>query len=107
MPPLALDGPVLSIRRFAVRFTDEELLSVGTLTPEMLTLLRAAVESRVSILISGGTGAGKTTMLNTLSRFIPADERLVTIEDSAELRCNSRTSSAWRRGRRTWKGPAR
>ncbi len=85
VPPLALDGPVLSIRRFVVRLTDAELISLGTMTPEILTLLRAATACRISLLISGGTGAGKTTMLNALSRFIPSDERLVTVEDSAEL----------------------
>ena len=73
----------------------------------MLALLKAAVEGRINLVISGGTGAGKTTLLNALSRFIPTDERLVTIEDSAELRCSSPTSSAWRPGRRTWKGPAK
>ncbi|HVS37541.1 MAG TPA: CpaF family protein [Gemmataceae bacterium] len=83
--PLTLDGPVLSIRRFGVRLTDASLLSLGSLAPEMLTLLKAAVEGRINLLISGGTGAGKTTLLNALSRFIPADERLVTVEDSAEL----------------------
>jgi pilus assembly protein CpaF len=86
VPPLALDGPVLSIRRFGVRLNSDDLLGNATFVPEMLTLLRAAVEARISILISGGTGSGKTTLLNTLSRFVPADERLVTIEDTAELR---------------------
>jgi pilus assembly protein CpaF len=85
VPPLALDGAVLSIRRFGIRLTSDDLLANATLTPEMLALLRAAVQARVNVLISGGTGAGKTTLLNCLSRFIPADERLVTIEDSAEL----------------------
>jgi pilus assembly protein CpaF len=86
VPPLALDGPVLSIRRFGVRLTAEDLLANSTMPPEMYRLLQAAVEARISILISGGTGSGKTTLLNTLSRFIPHDERLVTIEDSAELK---------------------
>ena len=85
VPPLTLDGPVLSIRRFGVRLTDADLIALGTAAPEMLALLRAAVEGRINLLVSGGTGAGKTTLLNVLSRFIPADERLVTIEDSAEL----------------------
>ncbi len=85
VPPVALDGPVLSIRRFGVRLTAEDLLANETLTAPMQQLLAAAVEARLSILISGGTGAGKTTFLNTISRFIPADERLITIEDSAEL----------------------
>jgi pilus assembly protein CpaF len=83
--PLTLDGPVLSIRRFGARLTDAGLLTLGSVAPEMLALLKAAVEGRINLLISGGTGAGKTTLLNALSRFIPADERLVTIEDSAEL----------------------
>src|SRR5205823_2764848 len=85
IPPLALQGPILSIRRFGVRLQVEDLVNNGTMPPQMLELLRAAVAGRVSMVISGGTGAGKTTMLNALSRFIPADERLVTIEDSAEL----------------------
>src|SRR5205823_5185810 len=80
IPPLALDGPVLSIRRFAVRLTAEKLLANATLPKEMMTFLHAAVEARTNTLISGGTGAGKTTLLNALSRFIPADERLVSIE---------------------------
>jgi pilus assembly protein CpaF len=85
IPPLALEGAVLSIRRFAVRLTTDMLLANGTLPREMLTLLQATVEARTNMLISGGTGAGKTTLLNTLSRYVPADERLVSIEDSAEL----------------------
>jgi pilus assembly protein CpaF len=83
--PLSLQGPVLSIRRFGVRLQCEDLLANATMPPQMLEVLRAAVAGRISMVISGGTGAGKTTLLNTLSRFIPADERLVTIEDSAEL----------------------
>ncbi len=86
IPPLSLDGPVLSIRRFGVQLNAEDLLANGTLPRPVLDFLRAAVEARQNVLISGGTGAGKTTFLNTLSRFIPHDERLVTIEDSAELR---------------------
>jgi pilus assembly protein CpaF len=85
VPPLSLEGPVLSIRRFGVRLTSDDLLHLGTLPPGPLAFLQAAVEARLSILISGGTGSGKTTLLNTLSRFIPPDERLVTVEDSAEL----------------------
>jgi pilus assembly protein CpaF len=85
IPPLSLEGPVLSIRRFAERLTAEALLDNGTMTPDMLRLLRACVEARISVLISGGTGSGKTTLLNVVSRFIPDEERLVTIEDSAEL----------------------
>jgi pilus assembly protein CpaF len=86
IPPLALDGPVLSIRRFAVDpFKMSDLLTFGTLTGPLAEVLRGAVRARLNILVSGGTGAGKTTMLNILSNAIPGDERIVTIEDSAEL----------------------
>ncbi|HYE74153.1 MAG TPA: ATPase, T2SS/T4P/T4SS family, partial [Blastocatellia bacterium] len=86
IPPLALDGPVLSIRRFGVDpLQINNLLDLNTLTPPMVEFLDACVKSRLNILVSGGTGAGKTTLLNCLSSFIPVDERLVTIEDSAEL----------------------
>jgi pilus assembly protein CpaF len=85
IPPLALEGPMLSIRRFGVRLGVEELLAEGTLPPEAMVFLQTAVEARVSILISGGAGSGKTTFLNALSRYIPREERLVTIEDAAEL----------------------
>jgi pilus assembly protein CpaF len=86
IPPLALDGPALSIRRFSsTPLTAERLLELKTLSPEMLEVLSAAVKCRVSILISGGTGAGKTTFLNMLSKYIPEAERLVSIEDAAEL----------------------
>ncbi len=86
VPPVSLQGPIISIRRFGVHLKTNDLLANATMAPEMLELLRACVEARISILVSGGTGSGKTTLLNALSRFIPADERLVTIEDSAELR---------------------
>lgn len=86
IPPLAVDGPMLSIRRFAVeRLTGENLVQIGTLTPVVARLLEAVVKSRLNVLVSGGTGAGKTTLLNVLSGFIPHRERIVTIEDSAEL----------------------
>jgi pilus assembly protein CpaF len=87
IPPVALDGPMLSIRRFArVPLKMENLTdTLKTLTPEMAELLHGLVRSKVNILISGGTGAGKTTLLNILSGFIPVDERVVTIEDAAEL----------------------
>jgi pilus assembly protein CpaF len=86
IPPLALDGPVLSIRRFAVDpYRMEDLLTFGTLTPALAEILSAAVRARLNILISGGTGGGKTTLLNVLSNAIPDSERIVTIEDSAEL----------------------
>jgi len=86
IPPLALDGPSISIRRFGSSpLQVPDLLSLGSVVPEMTEFLAAAIEARVGILISGGTGAGKTTLLNALSAYIPAEERLVTIEDSAEL----------------------
>jgi pilus assembly protein CpaF len=86
IPPLAIDGPMLSIRRFAVeRLGVADLLKFGTLTQPVADVLRAIVIGRLNVVISGGTGAGKTTMLNVLSGFIPATERIVTIEDSAEL----------------------
>ena len=86
IPPLALDGPSISIRRFGTGpIAAQALVDLKSISPEMLELLAAAVKARISILISGGTGAGKTTFLNVLSKFIPATERLVTIEDAAEL----------------------
>src|SRR5436309_9603734 len=86
IPPLAVDGPSLSIRRFGRKvLSNEDLLRNQTLTQAMMTFLTACVESRLNIVISGGTGSGKTTFLNCLSRFIPEHERLVTIEDTAEL----------------------
>jgi len=86
IPPLALNGPVLSIRRFAVELLSvDDLLQKGTLSQAVADVLRGVVASRLNVLISGGTGAGKTTLLNVLSSFIPRDERIVTIEDSAEL----------------------
>jgi len=91
VPPLALDGPKLSIRRFGVTPLGlEDLISGGSMLPEMARFLTAAVEARVSFLISGGTGSGKTTLLNALSASIPDDERIVTIEDSAELLLRNR-----------------
>ena len=86
IPPIALDGASLSIRRFgATPLKLEDLLNYKAFTPEMAMLLEGAIKARLNILISGGTGSGKTTLLNTLSAFIPGDERLVTIEDAAEL----------------------
>ena len=87
IPPLALDGPVLTIRRFRRRgFTPDELVANATLTRPLLEFLARAVRARASLLICGGTGSGKTTTLNALSSFIGAGERVVTIEDAAELR---------------------
>lgn len=86
IPPLAIDGPMLSIRRFAVDPLEmEDLITLKSLTPEIGELLKGVVCAKLNVLISGGTGTGKTTMLNVLSRFIPHDERIITIEDSAEL----------------------
>ena len=91
IPPLALDGPVLSIRRFRTdRLGAEDLVDRDTLTTPMLAFLKAAVASRLNILISGGTGAGKTTLLNVLSSFISSAERIITIEDAAELKLRQR-----------------
>jgi pilus assembly protein CpaF len=86
IPPLAIDGPTLSIRRFAVeRLGMEDLIRIGSLTPPIAEVLAAVVQGKLNVLISGGTGSGKTTLLNILSGFIPATERIVSIEDSAEL----------------------
>ena len=87
IPPLALDGPALTVRRFRRRgFTDEELVALGTWNPPLRDFLRSCVRARLNVLVSGGTGSGKTTLLNALSAFIPPGERIVTIEDAAELR---------------------
>jgi pilus assembly protein CpaF len=86
IPPLAIDGPSLSIRRFAVdKMTLDDLATRGALTGYMAEFLKGAAKSKLNILISGGTGSGKTTMLNAISNFIPKDERVITLEDSAEL----------------------
>lgn len=86
IPPIAIDGPSLSIRKFNTRhLSASELVSSGTMTRECLDILTSLVESRRNLLVSGGTGSGKTTILNLLSQYIPRNERLVTIEDSAEL----------------------
>ena len=86
VPPLALDGPCVSIRRFGtIPITAEDLVALGSCPRPILEVLRGAVRSRLNIIISGGTGSGKTTLLNVLSSFIPETERIITIEDSAEL----------------------
>ena len=86
IPPLALDGPMVSIRRFAVTPLElEDLFEYKTLTPQVGELLKGIVKAKINVIISGGTGSGKTTLLNILSRFIPESERIVTIEDAAEL----------------------
>ena len=86
IPPIAVDGPLLSIRRFAKRpITVERMIDLGSLTPEIATILEGIVKARRNVLISGGTGSGKTTMLNAMSGFIDEAERIITIEDAAEL----------------------
>jgi len=105
--PIAVDGPLVSIRKFSEKpFNMERLVDIGTIRPQIVDLLRAAVEGRISIIVSGGTGSGKTTLLNALSSYIPAEERLITIEDAAELqlqqphvgRLETRPASAEGRG---------
>lgn len=89
IPPLSLNGPVITIRKFSSRaLTIEDLIRFGTLTPAMARFLEACVKGRLNIVVSGGTGAGKTSTLNVLSSFIPNDERIITIEDAAELQLN-------------------
>jgi pilus assembly protein CpaF len=86
IPPLALNGPCLTVRKFSREpYTDEDLIHFGTMTPEVREVLRACVRGKLNILISGGTGSGKTTLLNVMSAYIPETERIVTIEDAAEL----------------------
>ncbi|HOG45671.1 MAG TPA: ATPase, T2SS/T4P/T4SS family, partial [Anaerolineae bacterium] len=86
IPPLSLIGPVLTIRKFSrVPFGVAELISMGTCSDELIEFLQACVRARLNIVVSGGTGSGKTTLLNVLSSFIPDDERIITIEDAAEL----------------------
>lgn len=87
IPPVAIDGPTITIRKFQKeKFTVEQLMNFGTITKNMAEFIRACVVSRLNCIISGGTGSGKTTLLNVLSGFIPEDERIVTIEDAAELK---------------------
>ncbi|HET9521157.1 MAG TPA: ATPase, T2SS/T4P/T4SS family, partial [Candidatus Limnocylindrales bacterium] len=84
--PLSLVGPVITVRKFAAKpFTVDDLISFGTATPEMFDFIHACIEAKLNIFVSGGTGSGKTTTLNVLSSFIPNEERIVTIEDAAEL----------------------
>ncbi len=91
IPPLSLDGPILTIRKFAVRpYTAQDLISNASMTVQLVSFLKACVEARVNMVISGGTGSGKTTLLNVLSSFIPNRERIITIEDTAELQLNQR-----------------
>jgi pilus assembly protein CpaF len=91
IPPLSLDGPILTIRKFAVRpFTAQDLIANGTMSVQLVGFLKACVEAKINIVISGGTGSGKTTLLNVLSAFIPTNERIITIEDTAELQLHQR-----------------
>ena len=86
IPPISLVGPVLTIRKFSKDpLTIDDLVRFGTVTPEMVSFIKACVESRLNIVVAGGTGSGKTTTLNVLSSFIPEDERIITIENAAEL----------------------
>jgi pilus assembly protein CpaF len=95
--PCAIDGPNITIRKFAKeRLTMDNLISFGSLTSSMADFLQACVVSRLNIIVSGGTGSGKTTLINCLSGYIPDGERTVTIEDAAELQFNSGTWSAWK-----------
>jgi len=91
IPPLALDGPVLTIRKFAVvPFTAQDLVNNGTLNNSIVAFIKACVEAKINLVISGGTGTGKTTLLNVVSTYIPSQERIITIEDTAELKLNQR-----------------
>ncbi|NPV08802.1 MAG: CpaF family protein [Anaerolineae bacterium] len=91
IPPLAIDGPTINIRRFArIPYTTQDLILFGTLTPELVQFLEACVKARLNIIISGGTGTGKTTLLNVVSGFLPENERIITIEDAAELQLRQR-----------------
>ena len=108
IPPLAVDGSSLTIRKFSrTPFTVEDLIGFDTLTREMSTLLDAAVRAKLNILVSGGTGTGKTTLLNVLSAFIPGDERIITIEDAVELQLQQEHVVRLNRGRRTSRVAAR
>lgn len=86
IPPLSVKSPTITIRKFAVEpFTLEDLITFGTLNQDLARILKASVRGRINIIVSGGTGSGKTTLLNVISGFIPNTERIITIEDAAEL----------------------
>jgi len=107
IPPLAVDGPLLSIRRFgSTPLTADDLLRHRTLTPQMLETLRSAVRARLNIVISGGTGSGKTTLLNVLSGYISNAERIVTMRTPPNCRSSRSTSRAWSAVRPTWRARA-
>ncbi len=107
-PPLALNGPCLSIRKFARRVIDfPKLLANGSITPPLARILEIAGRCRLNIIISGGTGSGKTTLLNAISRMIDPGERIVTIEDAAELQLQQPHVVRLERARPTWRGAAR
>ena len=109
VPPLSIDGATLTIRKFAADpYVAEDLVSFGTMTTAVTEFLAQCVRGRLNIMVSGGTGAGKTTTLNVLSSFIPDDERIITIEDAAELQLHQdHVLSVSRRGRRTSRARAR
>lgn len=89
IPPLSLDGPILTIRKFAAKpFTVQDLIAKGSMTDSLVKFLKSCVDARINLVVSGGTGTGKTTFLNVLSSFIPEGERVITIEDTAELQLN-------------------
>lgn len=107
IPPLALTGPTLTIRRFPRAYTLPELIGLGTLDEQMLMLLAAFVRARFNVIVSGGTGSGKTTLLNALSGLIPSHERIITIEDSAELQLQQEHVIRLNPGPRTSRARAR
>ena len=89
IPPLSLVGPSMTIRKFSKKpFTASDLIKFGSLSPKMVAFLEACVKGRMNIIVSGGTGSGKTTLLNVLSSSIPNNERIITIEDAAEIQLN-------------------
>lgn len=105
LPPIALDGPTVTIRKFPENpMTVEQLIAYKSITPEVAEVLERMVKAKYNIFISGGTGSGKTTFLNAMSNFIPKDERIITIEDSAELQIReSQTLYEWRPEMQIWK----
>lgn len=107
IPPLALTGPTLTIRRFPRAYTLPELIGLGSLDEQMLMLLAAFVRARFNVIVSGGTGSGKTTLLNALSGLVPSHERIITIEDSAELQLQQEHVIRLESRPRTWRARAR